>query len=329
MKVFYDSDADIDIIRDKTIVVIGYGIQGRAQAMNLRSSGLHVIVCNRKDHYLEQAIHDGFQTFDIKEAVPQGDIFFFLIPDQAQQFVYETYIKDTLKDGDALVFAHGYSIRYNKITPPKCVDLLLIAPRMPGKQIREYYLENGGVPVFIDVKQDYSGEGFKKCLALCKAMGFTKAGAMLVSFDEETELDLFVEHLLLPMIVRTIRLSFDTLVEAGYQPEAVLMELYASGEIGELLLEAARVGIYRVWIENASPTCQFGIKHYANEVMPDSEREKIKQIISEIKNGTFSELLDKEGVSEYASLGQYNMKNRESRLVRTQEVLNSMIKFKK
>ena len=326
MKVYYDDDANLSFIKDKTIAVIGYGIQGRAQALNMRDSGLNVVVGNRKDPYRKQAIEDRFQVFDIDEAAKKGDVIFLLIPDEAQGVIYERQIRQHLKDGDVLVFAHGYSIRFKKIVPPKDIDLLLIAPRMPGKQIRGYYLNGTGVPAFIDVRQDYSGKGLKICLALCKAIGFTRTAAMMVTFDEETELDLFVEHYVLPMIIRTIRLSFDVLVKEGYQPEAALMELYASGEIGELLMEAARIGIYDVWQKNASPTCQYGIKHYSKRVLPDSDEKKIRQIIKEIKNGTFALALDKEGAANYKSLKEYDQENRSSKLTHTQETLASMIK---
>ena len=176
-------DADINDLAGDTIAVLGYGIQGRAQALNLRESGLAVIVGNREDTYREQARADGFEVLSLTEAARVGDVILVLVPDEAQGRVYEETIQPGLAPGNALVFAHGFSIRYRIIQPPESVDLLLLAPRLPGKYLRERYLEGSGVPVYIDVGHDATGRARRRVLALAKGMGATRVGAMEVSFS--------------------------------------------------------------------------------------------------------------------------------------------------
>lgn len=326
-KVYYNKDAKIADLKNETIAIIGYGIQGRNQALNMRDSGLNVIIGNVKDKYAAQAPKDGFKLFDPAKAAFLGTIIYMLIPDDAQSYVYDNFIKDNLTSGKAIVFAHGFSIRYKRIVPPKNVDVMLMAPRMPGKQIREYFLRGSGAPVFVGVKQDFSGKAQKRVLAMAKAIGATRVGALRVSFEEETEVDHFIEHFLLPVIVRAIRLSYDALVEEGYSKEVAILETYASGEIGELILGAANVGLYKVFQNNTSPTAQFGMAYYAKRVFPDSQKIMIKNILRKIKDGSFAEILKKEGKSGYKNLRRVIKENNSSDLMRTHESLSSIFKF--
>lgn len=327
VKVYYDKDTDIGEIKGRKIGIIGYGVQGRAQALNLRDSGCDVIVGNIRDDYYKRAESDDFSVYSIEDVVKAASICFVLIPDQAHKTVYEVLISPNLKKGDTLVFAHGYSINYKEIVPSNDVDVCLLAPRMPGKPIREYYLNGGGVPAYIDVYNNASGRAKEVVLALAKALGFTKAGVMQISFKEETELDLFVEQFFLPLMIRTIRLSFDVLVEEGYTPEALLMELYASGEIGELLLMASDIGIYEVWKNHASPTCQYGIFRNSKRVLPEKKAKGlIKEVLKEIKDGTFMNDLCKEAEGGYRSLHAYNEANQGSNLMRTEQRISKIIK---
>ena len=252
MKIYYQENANLKYLKNKKIAIVGYGIIGRASALNLRDSGCDVVVGNIKDKYYKNALEDGFEVTSISEAVKQASIIFFLIPDQAQIKIFDKEIAPYLKKNDLLIFAHGFSIHYKKITPPKNTDVCLLAPRMPGKPIREYYLAGSGVPAFATVHINASGKAKEIILALAKAIGYTKAGVMDISFKEETEIDLFIEHYLLPTLIRSIRISFDELVKHGFTPESTLMELYASGEIGELLMMASQKGIYEVWRNCAS-----------------------------------------------------------------------------
>ena len=328
MKVYYENDASLKNIQDKKIAIIGYGIQGRAQALNLRDSGCDIIIGNRQDSYNEQAIKDGFDVSPIKDVIPHSDIILLLIPDQAQKEIYNSFIKDNLQN-QMLVFAHGYSIHFNEIVPPKGIDVALLAPRMPGEPIRDYYLDGGGVPAFVDIFQNASGRAWDYLLALAKGIGATKAGAMHVTFQEETEIDLYIEQFLLPLIIRGIRMSFDELNNKGFTAEALLMELYASGEIGELILKAANQGIYKVWQENASPTCQFGIFNNSERVLETHSTKKIiHETIENIRNKNFVRELTKEAENDYKSLNEYNKQNQDSLITKTQNQLYKIIKYR-
>ena len=301
-RVYYDQDADVNDLAGETIAVLGYGIQGRAQALNLRDSGLAVIVGNREDSYRKQAHIDGFEVLSLAEAARAGDVILILVPDEAQGRVYDETIRPGLAAGNALVFAHGFSIRYGLIRPPQNIDLLLLAPRLPGKYLRERYLEGSGVPVYVDVGHDATGRGKRRVLALAKGLGATRVGAMEVSFSQETELDHFSEHFLYPLIVTAIQVAYDVLVEEGYEPEAALMELHGSGELGEVLLEAGKIGLHKMIETLASPACQFGIYSYAPRLFPEEMRRALKDVIREIKDGSFARQLLAEQQQGYPTL---------------------------
>jgi len=329
MKTYYDYNADIIHLKNRRIAIIGYGIQGRSQALNLRDTGCEVVIGNVKDEYYKRANAEGFQVMSISEAVEKSSIIMLLIPDQAQKEVYNNSIVKSLKTNDMLIFAHGYSIHYKEIVSPDDVDVCLLAPRMPGKPIREYYLRDGGVPAFVDVYQDVSGKAWQILLAVAKGIGATRAGAMHITFKEETEIDLFIEQFLLPLLIRGIRLSFDVLTEDGFTPESTLMELYASGEIGELLMMATKSGIYRVWKNHASPTCQFGIYRNSEKILPtEPTKELIREVLSGLRNGSFIEALSKEAKSNYSNLHRYDVKNENCTLTKTQDKLEEIIRYR-
>jgi ketol-acid reductoisomerase len=301
-RVYYDQDADINDLAGETIAVLGYGIQGRAQALNLRDSGLAVVVGNRADSYREQARADKFEVLSLADAARCGDVILVLVPDEAQGQIYDEAIRPGLAPGKALVFAHGFSIRYGIIQPPRSIDLLLLAPRLPGKYLRERYLNGSGVPVYVDVGHDATGRAKRRVLALAKALGATRVGAMEVSFAQETELDHFSEHFLYPLIVTAIQVAYETLVEEGYEPEAALMELHGSGELGEVLLEAGKIGLHKMIDTLASPACQFGIYSYGPQLFPEEMRRAIKDVIREIKDGSFARQLLTEQQQGYPRL---------------------------
>lgn len=329
MKIYYDDDASLSFAKEKKIAIVGYGNIGRASALNLRDSGFNVIIGNARDNYFKLAKKDNFVTKDIAEAVVGVDIIFLLLPDQVQKIVYEKYIEKRLRENVMLIVAHGFSINYRTIVPPKNIDVCLLAPRMPGGPIRDYYLTGGGVPAFATVHQDASGSAKNVLLSLAKAIGYTKAGVMDISIKEETEIDLFIEQYLLPTMVRAIRLSFDELVKAGYTPESTLMELYASGEIGELFMIASRDGIYETWRDNASPTCQYGIFRSSKYIFPEKEaKRRIKKVLKEIKDGSFVKDLAEEEKVGYKNLKAYDEKNKKSKLTKTQQRLARLIKYR-
>jgi len=327
-KVYYDADGDVSFLKCSTIGIIGYGIQGRAQSQNLRDSGFDVIVGNRDDSYQDNANKDGFQLHSLSEVAEKADVIMILVPDDAQQGVYENYIQPHIKKGKTLSFAHGFSLRYKRIVPPADVDVLLLAPRMPGRMIRQRYLDGSGAPVFVGVHQDYTGTALKKVLSLAKGIGATRVGALEVSVEEETEVDHFIEHALIPIIIRAIRVSFDFLVEQGYSREVALMETFSSGEIGELLFEGASDGLYEVFVNNTSPTAQFGTAYYGDKVFPEKEAKKMmKDILDNIKDGSFAEILKKEGEQDYPLLKKYREANKKSLLTQTHQRQQELFKF--
>lgn len=328
-KMYYDKDADLSNIAGKTVGIIGYGIQGRAQALNIRDSGITVLVANREDEYAAEARKDGFEIQQIGELVKKSDIILFLIPDQAQAEVYEKQIKDCIKSGSMLVFAHGFTLRYGTVKPSPEIDVGMLAPRMPGKQIREFYLNGGGVPAFIDIVQDKTGMALKRLLAVARAAGFTKAGVLEVSYKVESDLDLFTEQYLVASIVKLIHSGFKILVDGyGYPPVAVLMELYASGELAEVLKMASKLGIGNVFQKNASPTCQFGIASNFDIVLGNELEKQAKRIIKQIEDGSFAKKLDEEGKAGYPEVKKLWQTVNDKKITDAQERINRSFKVK-
>lgn len=193
-RVFHDEDVDPTALSGETVAVIGYGIQGRAQALNLRDSGVPVVVGNRNDHYRERAEADGFEVLAIPEAIERGSIMLFLLPDEVQPQVFRDEIGGRLQPGQGLIFAHGFAIRYRLVEPPDTIDLMLLAPRLPGQYVRDRFENGWGVPAFVAVERDASGRAWERLLGVARAIGVTRAAAIESSFAEETELDHFSEH---------------------------------------------------------------------------------------------------------------------------------------
>jgi len=219
--IFYEEDADLTLLKGKKIAIIGYGAQGHAQAQNLRDSGCDVIIAQREgSRNYEMAKRDGFTPVSAQEAAAQADYIQMLVPDQTQKSIYESAVKPNLDPGKVLGFSHGFNIHFGQIVPPPDVDVVMIAPKGPGKLVRRVYTEGGGVPCVVAVQQDASGRALELALAYGKAIGGTKAGIIETTFEEETETDLFGEQVVLcGGLTELIRAGFDTLVEAGYQPE--------------------------------------------------------------------------------------------------------------
>ncbi len=286
-KIYYDRDADLSVLKEKTVAIVGYGNQGRAQALNLRDSGVKVVIGGIRDATLKQAEADKFPTLSVEGAAEAGDIICLLIPDEIQQRVYREQVLPHLRPGKALNFAHGYNVHYNFISPPDYIDVIMVAPRMIGVGVRDTYLAGQGVPAFIAVQQDGSGQAWAKALALAKAMGCTRAGAIESTFAEETELDHFSEHFVWPAVFRILVGSFDFLTEHGYQPEAVLMELWQSKEAAEVLARMAEVGIFQQ-MSFHSPTSQYGTLSHMDRCLPQQVKEHMADALAGIKEGSFA-----------------------------------------
>lgn len=283
---FFDDDADPAHIRGRVIAVVGFGNQGRAQALNLRDSGLEVIVGSRPDSSYEQAASDGFQVVPVAEAVARADVIFFLVPDEVMPEVFERDVRAGLRAGDMLVFASGYNIAFNLITPPPDVDVVLIAPRMIGAGVRETYLDGRGFPSLAAVHQAATDLAWERALALCRGIGSTRMGVIESSFLEEATVDLFAEQV---GYLYAVRRCCEVLVEAGCSPEAAMLEFYASGELVETSKAYRDLGLWDQ-ITLHSRTSQYGQEVTArlNEEDEEAERERLRGIIARIQDGTFA-----------------------------------------
>jgi len=286
-RIFYDEDAELSVLSDSTVGIIGYGNQGRAWAMNLRDSGVNVIVGNIRDAYWDNAVADGFHVYDIGEAVKRSSIVCILIPDEIQKIVYYSQIEPYIRDRGMIVFAHGFSIRYGLITPRKDIDVALLAPRMIGVGVRKLYESGYGAPAFVAIKQDASGIAWPRILALAKALGFTRAGVIESSFEEETELDLFTEQAVMPIIISAFIKAYEILLSRGYSVEAILTELLASGELIEVFRQVCKRGLLGQ-LTLHSKTSQYGqlsrIDRYIDRI-----HEPMAKSLEEITSGVFSE----------------------------------------
>jgi ketol-acid reductoisomerase len=285
-KVYRDNDVDVGVLDGRRIGVIGYGNQGRAQALNLRDSGLSPRVGNREDEYKGRAVEDGFAVRPIREVADESDIVLLLIPDEVQPQVYEEQIKPYLRPGDGLCFASGYNIYYKAIVPPKGVGAIMVAPRMIGRAVRNLYTERLGFPCLVAAENDPDGQFMRMALALAKAIGATRFGAFESSFREETIIDLFAEQMLWPGIIKLCLLYFEKLVATGCDPEIVTTELHLSGEFVEIAKAMITHGFFGQ-LKLHSQTSQYGQLSRADRMAPLELLARIDQAIEAISSGKF------------------------------------------
>lgn len=299
MEAYYDADASLEAIQSKTLGIIGYGNQGRAQALNLRDSGLRVIVGGLRDETARQAEADGFRVLTIVEAARQADVLALLIPDEVQRQVYEEVIGKALRPGQTLDFAHGYNIRFGLIVPPREVDVIMVAPRMIGTIVRESFEKGNGAPAFVAVHQDATGRALETALAFARGIGATRAGVLKTTFAQETDLDLFQEQGLWPLLVRTMLSAYEFLVANGFPPEMVALEMYGSEEAAEIFREMARVGFFKQ-MKFHSQTSQYGTLSRANEVPFRDEMQRfMERAMAGIRDGRFAEEWRREQAAGY------------------------------
>jgi ketol-acid reductoisomerase len=285
-KIYYDKDADIKVIRGKKVAIIGYGAQGRAQALNLRDSGVNVLVAELKDSpNYKQAVKDGFKPQTAKEVAQSADLIQMLTQDHVQPLVYEE-IKPYLKKGMALGFSHGFNIHFHQIVPPPDIDVFMVAPKGPGTLVREMYVQKKGVPCLVAVHQDYTKKAKKLALAYARAIGGTKAGVIETTFKEETETDLFGEQVVLcGGVTELIKAGFETLVSSGYQPEIAYFEcLHELKLIVDLIYKYGIQGMREV----VSDTAEFGDYTRGKRIIDSRVREEMKKILAEIQSGEFA-----------------------------------------
>lgn len=287
VKVYYDSDASLDSLKGRTVAVIGYGSQGRAQALNMRDSGVEVIVGLRKEgSSWKTAGAEGFTVYPISEATRRGDIVHILIPDPVQPVVYESEIRNHLEGGKALGFSHGFNVHFKQIVPPPDSDVIMVAPKSPGRRLRETFLAGFGVPALIAVEQDRSEEARETALAMSKALGCTRAGVIETTFKDETESDLIGEQtVLVGGLIELIKKGFETLVEAGYEPELAYFEACNEAKlIMDLIYERGLVGMLRA----VSDTAKYGGLTVGPKVIDEHVKVNMKKAVGDVQSGKFA-----------------------------------------
>lgn len=286
-KIYYEKDANLDDLKNRTIAIVGYGIQGRGQALNLRDSGLKVIVAQRPGgpNY-EQAIKDGFKPVDVATAAKEADVIVILTQDHLQAEIYKTSIKKYMKKGKSLVFSHGFNIHFKQIKPSADIDVWMIAPKGPGALVRREYEAGKGVPCLVAIAQDASGQARKDALAYAKGLGGTRAGVLETTFKEETETDLFGEQAVLcGGASELIKAGFETLVNAGYQPEIAYFECcHELKLIVDLIYEGGITGMRK----RVSDTAEYGDVTRGKRVITEKTRKEMQKILKEIQTGKFA-----------------------------------------
>ncbi|MCY0879993.1 MAG: ketol-acid reductoisomerase [Firmicutes bacterium] len=285
-KIYYDQDADLALIQSRVVAIIGYGSQGHAHALNLRDSGVRVLVGIRPGASRERARRDGLEVMDVSEAAQKADVIMILAPDHVQPDLYRNEIQPHLTAGKALAFAHGFAIHYGEIVPPPDVDVFMVAPKAPGHLVRRLYQEGQGTPCLVAVHQDATGHARELALSYAKAIGGTRAGVIETTFKEETETDLFGEQTVLcGGISALIQAGFETLVNAGYQPEIAYFEtLHEMKLIVDLMYEG---GISAMWY-SVSDTAEWGGLTVGPTMVTEATRQRMQEVLKAIQDGTFA-----------------------------------------
>jgi len=324
LEIFYGKDADLNVLKGKTIAVLGYGSQGHAQAQNLKDSGLKVIIGLKKESKSRSiAQKDGFEVYDTAEAVKMADIIQILIPDEVQSDVYKKDIEPNLKEGDAIGFSHGFNIHFGQIVPPKNVDVFMVAPKGPGHLVRRMFVENKGVPGLLAIEQDFTGKAKEIGLAYAKGIGCTRAGVIKTTFKEETETDLFGEQAVLcGGLTSLIKAGFETLVEAGYQPEIAYFECLNEMK---LIVDLIYEGGLKKMRYSISDTAQYGDLTVGPKIIDENVKKKMKEVLENIQNGNFAKEWILENHANRPVFNSLTKKDNESLLEEVGEKLRAMM----
>lgn len=308
--IYYDDDADLSLLKDKTIAILGYGSQGHAQAQNLRDSGCNVIIGQRKgsENY-DLAVSHGFEPVSIAEATKQGDLINILLPDEVQGDLYKSEILPNLSQGNLLLCSHGFNIHFNQVVPPAGVDAALVAPKGPGHLVRSEYVKGGGVPSLIALVDGASESTRQLALAYAKGIGGTRGGVIETSFAEETETDLFGEQVVLcGGVSELVKAGFDTLVEAGYQPEMAYFECMHELKLIVDLFYEGGLNYMRYSVSN---TAEYGDYSSGPRIITDETRKEMKKILTEIQTGEFAKNWLVENKANQASFKAIRRLNRQ------------------
>ena len=288
MRVYYDRDADVNLIKDKKVAILGYGSQGHAHALNLRDSGAkNVVVALRPGSAsAKKAEGEGLKVMEIAEAAKWADLIMFTMPDELQAETYKKYVHDNLREGAAIAFAHGLNVHFGLIEPKPGVDVIMMAPKGPGHTVRGEYVKGGGVPCLVAVHQDASGKAMDLALSYCSAIGGGRSGIIETNFREECETDLFGEQAVLcGGLVELVKAGFETLTEAGYPPELAYFECYHEMKmIVDLMYES---GIHFM-NHSISNTAEYGEYYAGSKVINEQSRAAMKEILARIQDGSFA-----------------------------------------
>ena len=331
---YYDSDCNIALLDGKTIAVIGFGSQGHAHSMNLAESGCNVVVGLRKGsgHWQKAAdfaaSHPNFKVMEVEEAAQAADIVMMLVPDELAADIYNKQVAPYMKDGDVLMFAHGFNIHFNFIQPAKNIDVIMVAPKGPGHTVRSQYVEGKGVPSLIAIHQDYSGKAKDYALAYACGIGAGRAGILETSFREETETDLFGEQAVLcGGVTELMKAGFETLVEAGYEPEMAYFECIHEMK---LIVDLINNGGFAMMRYSISNTAEYGDYRTGKRLITDDTRKEMKKVLSEIQDGTFaSEFMQEFSSGRKAKFLATRRKESEHQLEATGKELRQMMSWLK
>ncbi|HLR74603.1 MAG TPA: ketol-acid reductoisomerase [Virgibacillus sp.] len=327
VKVLYEKDIQTEVLQGKKIAVIGYGSQGHAHAQNLRDSGYDVVVGLRQGKSQQQAEEDGFTVLPVAKAVEQSQVVMVLLPDEQQAKVYNESIAPNLKEGDALVFAHGFNIHFSQVVPPATVDVFLVAPKGPGHLVRRTYEEGAGVPALYGVYQDVTGEAKELALAYAQAIGAARAGVLETTFQEETETDLFGEQAVLcGGLTSLVKAGFETLTEAGYQPEVAYFEcLHEIKLIVDLMYEGGLENMrYSI-----SDTAQWGDFVSGPRVINDETKDRMKEILADVQSGKFAKEWILENQANRPQFNAINARENEHPIEKVGKELRALMPFVK
>jgi ketol-acid reductoisomerase len=322
--IYYDKDADLSVLNGKVVAVLGYGNQGRAQALNMRDSGCKVIIGNRKDAYYQNAKNDGLEVFEIPEAVKRADVICLLLPDEVHAKTFKEEIMPNLAKSKTLDFASGFTIFSKAVIPPKDTDVVMVAPKMIGEGVRELYVKGLGAPAILGVERDATGNAWKTALAIAKAIGATRAGAVKSTFEEEAVTDLFNEQTV--AFVLLLKNAFQILTKAGYDPVVTQLELYGSGEWREIVQAILKYGLFEQG-KLHSTTSQYGQLSRGSRIVNAATRKQMKRTLSEIRSGKFAKEWLKDIEAGYPKLNKLRSKAIDQNLARTEREVRERIRL--
>jgi len=325
MKIYFQKDASLSPLKDKTMAIIGYGNQGRAQALNLRDNGITVVVGNREDSYRKMALEDGFETVSIAEAAQRGDYVFILTTDESQPTIWEQQIAPGLSRGNTLVWASGYNVGYDLISPPREADVVMVAPRMIGHYVRQLFEQGKGAMALAGVHQDASGKAWDRMMAVAEGIGCTRGGVIKSSFREEAELDLFAEQVVWAGVISWFEECFKIGVENGIAPELLVMELYGSGEASEIFEAMAEKGFYEQMTKH-STTSQYGTLTRAPKMLNQEVRKRMRDLfLRDIREGKFVQEWTQEQKTGETTLKELREKASKSKMAKAERNILPLI----